>query len=67
MLAFYEALSIGPMGIVSPLVSLSVLVPVAVALVRGESPSSIQVLGIIVAILRRRPNATTDDLAELKG
>ena len=24
-------------------------------------------LGIIVAILRRRPNATTDDLAELKG
>ncbi|MEN9646884.1 MAG: NADH-quinone oxidoreductase subunit NuoK [Actinomycetota bacterium] len=24
-------------------------------------------LGIIVAILRRRPSATTDDLAELKG
>ena len=24
-------------------------------------------LGIIVAILRRKPNATTDDLAELKG
>lgn len=24
-------------------------------------------LGIIVAILRRRPNATTDDLAELRG
>lgn len=24
-------------------------------------------LGIIVAILRRRPGATTDDLAELKG
>jgi NADH-quinone oxidoreductase subunit K len=24
-------------------------------------------LGIIVAILRRRPHATTDDLAELKG
>jgi NADH-quinone oxidoreductase subunit K len=24
-------------------------------------------LGIIVAILRRRPTATTDDLAELKG
>jgi len=24
-------------------------------------------LGIIVAILRRRPNATADDLAELKG
>ncbi len=24
-------------------------------------------LGIIVSILRRKPNATTDDLAELKG
>ena len=24
-------------------------------------------LGIIVAILRRKPNATADDLAELKG
>lgn len=24
-------------------------------------------LGIVVAILRRRPSATTDDLAELKG
>ncbi|MEQ1873995.1 MAG: NADH-quinone oxidoreductase subunit NuoK [Ilumatobacteraceae bacterium] len=24
-------------------------------------------LGIIVAILRRKPNATTDDLAELRG
>jgi NADH-quinone oxidoreductase subunit K len=24
-------------------------------------------LGLIVAILRRKPNATADDLAELKG
>jgi drug/metabolite transporter (DMT)-like permease len=51
MLAFYQALAIGPMGIVSPLVSLSVLVPVAVALLRGEVPSSLQILGIIAAIV----------------
>jgi drug/metabolite transporter (DMT)-like permease len=51
MLAFYRALSIGPMGIVSPLVALSVLVPVAVALVRGETPTSLQILGIIAAIV----------------
>jgi drug/metabolite transporter (DMT)-like permease len=51
MLAFYRALSIGPMGIVSPLVSLSVLVPVAVALLRGETPGPIQILGIIAAIV----------------
>jgi drug/metabolite transporter (DMT)-like permease len=51
MIAFYQALAIGPMGIVSPLVSLSVLVPVAVSLLRGEMPTSLQVLGIIVAIV----------------
>jgi drug/metabolite transporter (DMT)-like permease len=51
MLAFYAALSIGPMGIVSPLVSLSVLLPVAVSLLRGELPGSVQVLGIIIAVV----------------
>lgn len=51
MVAFYSALAIGPMGIVSPLVALSVLVPVALALVRGETPSPLQVLGIIAAIV----------------
>lgn len=51
MVSFYSALAIGPMGIVSPLVALSVLVPVALALVRGETPSPLQVLGIIVAIV----------------
>ena len=50
MIAFYQALAIGPMGIVSPLVALSVLVPVAVSLLRGELPEPLQVLGIIVAI-----------------
>lgn len=51
MLAFYQALSIGPMGIVAPLVALSVLVPVAVSLLRGEMPEPLQVLGIIVAVV----------------
>jgi len=51
MLAFYRALSIGPMGIVSPMVALSVMVPVAFALImRDEVPASIQVLGMIIAI-----------------
>ncbi len=50
MLAFYEALKIGPMGIVSPLVALSVLVPVTVSLLRGEIPASVQIVGIIAAI-----------------
>lgn len=51
MVSFYSALAIGPMGIVSPLVALSVLVPVGLALIRGESPSPLQVLGILVAIV----------------
>ena len=51
MLAFYQALAIGPMGIVSPLVALSVLVPVTVSLLRGELPAPVQVLGILVAIV----------------
>lgn len=51
MVAFYRALSIGPMGIVSPIVALSVLVPLAVALARGESPATIQLVGITAAIL----------------
>jgi drug/metabolite transporter (DMT)-like permease len=51
MLAFYSALAIGPMGIVSPLVSLSVLVPIAVGLIQGETPGSIQILGILAAVV----------------
>lgn len=51
MLAFYAALSIGPMGIVSPLVALSVLIPVSFGLLRGEIPAGVQVLGIIAAVV----------------
>lgn len=51
MVAFYEALALGPMGIVSPLVSLAVLVPLAFALLRGEQPTGAQTLGIILAVV----------------
>jgi len=51
MLAFYRALAIGPMGIISPLVSLGVLLPLAVGLLSGETPSGPQTFGIVVAIV----------------
>lgn len=51
MLAFYSALSIGPMGIVSPLVALSVIVPVAFGLLVGEVPTALQILGILAAVI----------------
>lgn len=50
MLLFYSALAQGPMGIVSPLVSMSVIVPLAFGLLSGESPTSVQVLGIVAAV-----------------
>jgi drug/metabolite transporter (DMT)-like permease len=50
MLAFYKALALGPMGVVSPLGSLGVAVPVGVGLVLGERPGLVQIAGIAVAV-----------------
>jgi drug/metabolite transporter (DMT)-like permease len=50
MVTFYRALAMGPMGIVAPITALSVVVPVGFGLVRGESPSALQMLGILAAI-----------------
>jgi len=51
MLAFYKALALGPMGVVSPLGSLGVTVPVTVGLMLGERPGLLQFAGIAVAVL----------------
>ncbi|MEU4105310.1 DMT family transporter [Streptomyces tanashiensis] len=51
MLAFYKALALGPMGVVSPLGSLGVVVPVSVGLLVGDRPGLLQFAGIAVAIL----------------
>ncbi|WP_128377031.1 DMT family transporter [Streptomyces cavernae] len=51
MLGFYKALALGPMGVVSPLGSLGVAVPVAVGLVLGERPGLLQFAGIAVAVV----------------
>ncbi|MEU7055858.1 DMT family transporter [Streptomyces sp. NPDC046197] len=51
MLSFYKALALGPMGVVSPLATLSVAVPVTVGLVLGERPGLLQVAGIAVAFV----------------
>ncbi|WP_328375636.1 DMT family transporter [Streptomyces sp. NBC_00440] len=50
MLSFYKALALGPMGVVSPLGSLGVVVPVGVGLVLGERPGVPQFAGIAVAV-----------------
>ncbi|QFR92434.1 EamA family transporter [Streptomyces tsukubensis] len=51
MLVFYQALSRGPMGVVSPLSSLGVVVPMSVGLALGERPGLWQYMGITVAIV----------------
>ncbi|MEU8968236.1 EamA family transporter [Streptomyces monashensis] len=50
LLSFYQALALGPMGVVSPLATLSVAVPVGVGLVLGERPGLLQAAGIAVAV-----------------
>lgn len=50
LLCFYKALAQGPMGVVSPLATLSVAVPVGVGLFLGERPGLLQVAGITVAV-----------------
>ncbi|WP_330329275.1 DMT family transporter [Streptomyces sp. NBC_00536] len=51
MLSFYKALALGPMGVVSPLGSLGVVVPVGVGLMLGERPGLGQIAGIAVALV----------------
>ncbi|MFC9822939.1 EamA family transporter [Streptomyces erythrochromogenes] len=51
MLSFYKALALGPMGVVSPLGSLGVVVPVAAGLILGERPGPGQFAGIAVAVV----------------
>jgi drug/metabolite transporter (DMT)-like permease len=49
--AFYRALALGTMGVVAPVAALGVVVPVAAGLVGGESPSTLQLGGIALAVL----------------
>lgn len=47
----YAGLALGPMGVVAPIASTSVLVPVVAGFLRGESPGLVRTIGIAVAIV----------------
>ncbi|MFD7388653.1 DMT family transporter [Streptomyces sp. NPDC059852] len=51
LLCFYKALALGPMGVVSPLGTVGVAVPVGAGLFLGERPGLVQTAGIAVAVL----------------
>lgn len=49
LLCYYTALATGAAGVVAPIASLGVVVPVVIGFARGESPSALQVIGIAAA------------------
>jgi drug/metabolite transporter (DMT)-like permease len=49
--AFYKALAVGTMSIVSPVTACGAVVPFALALARGERPSTWALLGALVALV----------------
>jgi drug/metabolite transporter (DMT)-like permease len=51
LLCFYRGLAVGAMSIVAPIAACGAVVPVAVALLRGEPPALLAFLGVVVAIL----------------
>jgi len=50
LVAFYEALAVGTMGVVAPIAATGVVVPVAIGLGQGERPATVQLLGIVAAV-----------------
>lgn len=49
--AFYHALSVGTMGIVGPITATASAVPVAYGFARGERPSTLQGIGVALAVI----------------
>jgi drug/metabolite transporter (DMT)-like permease len=50
LVAFYRALAVGTMGVVAPIASVGVAVPVLSGLLAGERPHPLQLVGIAVAV-----------------
>ncbi|MCX6450250.1 MAG: DMT family transporter [Actinobacteria bacterium] len=51
LISLYAGLATGRMGVVSPISSLSTLIPLGVALIGGERPKSLQIIGIAIALI----------------
>ena len=51
LVAFYAALASGTMGVVSPIAALGVAVPVIAGFIGGETPTMLQGIGIVVALV----------------
>jgi drug/metabolite transporter (DMT)-like permease len=50
LIAFYRALSVGPMGLVAAIAATAVLLPVFAGMLHGEQPGALQATGIVLAV-----------------
>lgn len=51
LVCFYHALSLGTMGVISPIAALGVVVPVGVGLATGHWPTAVVAVGLVLAIV----------------
>jgi drug/metabolite transporter (DMT)-like permease len=51
LVSFYSGLATGRMGVVSPISSLSVVIPLAFAFINGERPKLIALIGMLIALV----------------
>jgi drug/metabolite transporter (DMT)-like permease len=49
--ALYHGLSVGQMGVVSPIAASAPIVPIVIGLIRGDRPTSVQTAGIVCALV----------------
>jgi drug/metabolite transporter (DMT)-like permease len=65
--ALYQALAIGPMSIVAPTASLSVMVPVLIGIVGGDRPTWLQAAGMVCAVVGIVLAAREADPTDIEG
>jgi len=51
LVSFYSGLSTGRMGVVSPISTLSAVIPLSFAFISGERPKLIQIVGMVIAVI----------------
>lgn len=51
LISYYAGLATGKMGVVAPITSLSALIPLLYGIYQGDQPSTLQILGMAIALL----------------
>jgi drug/metabolite transporter (DMT)-like permease len=51
LVALYRGMAVGAMGVVAPIAATSAVIPFAIGLARGESPTPVQIVGVAAALV----------------